>query len=881
MNDGHERWELTPEQTRTICDPAQFAFATTDTLPEPQEMPGQRRAQSAITFALEMGDEGYHLYISGDPGTGRLTAALKAVRAQASKQVAAADWCYVYNFDQPSEPRAISLPAGDGRLFARHVEDFVGACRRELRRAFRSDTYRQQSVELLRDISARHNRIMEQLQREARAHGFAVQATPNGIMMLAIKGAPEGGRGVTGDEQSSDVHLERFEPLSPQDFAALPEAEQQRIRAARDLVGERVAHAMPSLEALQEEAGVRVHELDLATAHQAVGRLTELLIARYANQPRVTDYLRHLEDDIVAHADVLILRAEETFTIDHERAASDQAAATRGGAPIDDASDESDDEQDAEAPLDGGLPARPALAALLRRYSVNALVTRRVDEHAPVVHELNPTYPNLLGRVEFGLRMDLPFTDHMMIKAGALHRANGGFLILQALDLLRHPGSWDAVKRALRFGVIGIESDGETQAMPASASLRPEPIPVRVKLILIGEPEIFGALMALDSEFPELFTVRADFESDVPRTPEVERFYAEFTGYVTRAAHLPGLAPDAVALLIEEGSRWVGDQQRLSARLRAVQHLIMEASRLAQREQAPITTRAHVARALTARTQRVSFVSDRLDQLIDERTIMIDTAGSVVGQVNGLTVMAAAGDAFGKPARITARTAPGLAGIVNLEREIAMSGPAHAKGILILSGYLAGRFARDYPLSLAGSICFEQIYGEIEGDSASSAELYALLSSIAEIPIKQSFAVTGSVNQRGEVQPVGMVTEKIEGFYDVCRRRGLTGEHSVIIPRANVRSLMLREDVVEAIHTRQFHVYAVSTIDEGIELLTGTPAGREDADGAFPEGTVNQRVGQALRQFSERMRGFPSAPILPRHGWASVDTGAAAPSGQP
>jgi len=875
MSDAQERCKLTPEQTRTICDPAQFAFATTDTLPEPQEMPGQRRAQGAIAFALEMGDEGYHLYISGEPGTGRLTAALKAVRAQAEKQSAAADWCYVYNFDQPSEPRAISLPAGGGPVFARQVEDFVRACRRELRRAFHSDAYRQQSVELLKDISARQNRIMEQLQREAIAHGFAVQATPGGIMMVAIKPTPEG--------EPPAGRVDQLEPLSPQDFAALPEAEKERIRAGRDLVGERVARAMPSLEALQEEAGVRVHELDLSVAHQAVGRLTELLIGRYASQPRVIDYLRRLEDDIVAHADVLAARAEDSANVERERerAAPDQASAQQAGGAAGDESEESEEPRDANEQPDEEIHERPAIAALLRRYGVNALVTHRASEHAPVVQELNPTYPNLLGRVEFGLRMDLPFTDHLMIKAGALHRANGGFLVLQALDLLRHPGSWDAVKRALRFGVIGIESDGEVQAMPASASLRPEPIPVRLKLILIGQPAIFDALMALDSEFPELFTVRADFESDVPRTPEVERFYAEFTGFVTRGAGTPGLAPDAVALLVEEGSRWVGDQQRLSARLRGLQHLILEASRLAQRERAPITTRAHVARSLTARTQRISFVSDRLDELIDQRTIMIDTTGAVVGQVNGLTIMAAASDAFGKPARITARTAPGLAGIVNLEREIAMSGPAHAKGILILSGYLAGRFARDYPLSLAGSICFEQVYGEIEGDSASSAELYALLSSLSELPIKQSIAVTGSVNQRGEVQPVGMVTEKIEGFYDVCRRRGLTGEHGVIIPSANVHSLMLREDVVEAIRAGQFHVYAVSTIDEGIELLTGVPAGREGADGAFPDGTVNQRIGQTLREFSERMRGFPTGPIAPTHGWASVDAGAATRNSQP
>ncbi len=868
MNDTHAPWELAPEQTRNVCDPARFAFATTDALPEPRDMPGQRRAQEAIAFALGMGDEGYHLYISGEPGSGRLTAALKAVKAAADSRAAADDWCYVHNFERPSEPWAISLPAGGGQTFARHVESFVGACRGELRRVFRSDAYRQQRIALLKDIGSRHDRIIEQLQQEGLAHGFLVQMTPGGLAVLAVKQAPATVAGHADDDRLATARAGRIEPLSPEDFATLSGAEQERLRAERDLVGEAIAHALPQLAALQEEAGARIRELNQTVAQQAVERLSERLIAQYAGQPRVTDYLRHLENDIVAHADTLIATAEESGGEGYAPEVSENAAAQEDGATESNTASMGYSAHNENLALEEDVQERPALAALLRRYSVNVLVTHRADDHAPVVQELNPTYPNLLGRVEFGLRMGLPFTDHLMIKAGALHHANGGYLILQARDLLSHPGSWGAVKRALRFGVISIESDGELQTMPASASLRPEPIPVRMKLILIGEPEIFDVLMALDPEFAELFTVRAEFDTDVPRTAEVERFYAEFTGHVARSARIPGLAPDAVGLLVEEGSRWVGNQERLSARLRGLQHLIVEAGRLAQAENAPITTRSHVTRAISARERRLSFMSDKLDELIDQRVIMIDTDGVVVGQVNGLTILSAAGYAFGKPARITARTAPGLAGIVNLERETAMSGPAHAKGILILGGYLAGRFARDYPLSLAGSICFEQIYGEIEGDSASSAELYALLSSLSGIPIRQSLAVTGSVNQRGEVQPVGMVTEKIEGFYDVCRRRGLTGEQGVIIPRANVRNLMLREDVVEAIYARQFHVYAVSTIDEGLELLTGIPAGREDLDGVFPKGSVNQRVEQTLRLFSERMRGFPAGPIITDHGRA-------------
>lgn len=871
MNDTHVSLELMPKQTRNVCDPAQFTFATTDALPEPRDMPGQRRAQEAIAFALGMGNDGYHLYISGEAGSGRLTTALKAVKASAERHAAADDWCYVHNFERPSEPRAISLPAGGGQTFARQVESFVSACRRELRRAFRSNTYRRQRIAILKDTSSRRDRVIEQLQQESLSHGFLVQATPGGLAALAVKRTPAVARGDSGNGHLDTAQSGRIEPLTPEEFAALSEAEQDRMRAERDKVEEAISRALPQLESLQEEVDAHVRELNQTIAHQVIERLSEQLVAHYIDQPRVADYLHHLENDIVAHVDVLTAASEESVVEDTARAASEQVTAQETNSAESDKTSVDYAAHSGDLSLEEGIQARPELATLLRRYSVNALVTHRADEHAPVVHELNPTYPNLLGHVEIGLRAGLPFTDHLMIKAGALHHANGGYLLLQARDLLGHPGSWDAVKRTLRFGVIGIESDGEPQTIPASASLRPEPIPVRMKLILIGEPEIFDALMALDPEFSELFSVRAEFDTDVPRTAEVERFYAEFTGHVARAAGIPGLAPDAVGRLVEEGSRWVGDQERLSARLRGLQHLITEAGRLAQDENAAITTRAHVARAITAHEHRLSFVSDKLDELIDRRTIMIDTEGAVVGQVNGMTILSTVEYAFGKPARITARTAPGLAGIVNLERETAMSGPAHAKGILILGGYLAGRFARDYPLSLAGSICFEQIYGEIEGDSASSAELYALLSSLSGVPIKQSLAVTGSVNQRGEIQPVGMVTEKIEGFFDVCQRRGFTGEQGALIPRANVRNLMLREDIVEAIRASQFHVYAISTIDEGIELLTGTPAGCEDMDGIFPQGTVNQRVRQTLHLFSERMRGFPAGLIMANHSSAPED----------
>jgi predicted ATP-dependent protease len=505
--------------------------------------------------------------------------------------------------------------------------------------------------------------------------------------------------------------------------------------------------------------------------------------------------------------------------------------------------------------LDEAFRDRPAVAALLRRYRVNLLVAHKAGMPAPVIQEINPTYLNLLGRIEFGLQGGLPYTDHLMIKAGAFHKANGGYLILQAAALLRHPYAWEAVKRVVRFGVIAMENSDEPQLTPVSASLRPEPIPALIKVILIGDLGIYAALLALDPEFGELFKVRADFDEEMERNRESEGYYSRFIADTARKAGVPPLTAQAVAALIEEGSRMVEDQDQLSTRLRALADLTLEAGYVAGQASATLTDRDHVAEAIAACDRRNGLLSDKLDKLIRQHTILIDTTGEVVGQVNGLTVLSSAGDSFGKPARITARTSPGLAGIVNLERETQMSGPAHSKGILILTGYLAGRYATDYPLSLLGSICFEQIYGEIEGDSASSAELYALLSSVSGLPLKQGLAVTGSVNQRGEVQAVGGVNQKIEGFFSVCAASGLTGDQGVIIPEANTRNLMLREPIVQAVQNGTFHIYAVSSIDAGIELLTGVPAGERAPGGTYPEKTVNWYVDQALRTFFQRVHG--------------------------
>lgn len=858
--------ELAPAHVRRVCDPETLTFATTADLPQPQRMVGQERGQEAIAFALEMTEPRYNLFVAGAPGTGRNSAVTAEVERVARVRPAAQDWCYVHNFDAPDEPRAIALPNGRARVFAQDTDAFVLACRRELRRAFAADAYAKRRAELLRDIELRRDALLTALERESLALGFIVQGTPSGLAVVPMQPgeAPTStssgdhvpdiaaGPGGLGDEAAGDRSRSgEPQPLTQEQFSALPAEERERIGANHERLQESIGRVLSQVHLLEEQARQRVRELDRDVADFAVGHLAGEFASRYQAFADVVEYARHLRTDIVAHADVLRGPAE---VIDRE--ASEGTDAAERETPVEGDNDDDEYGSGDGVPMDEGLRERPAVATLLRRYKVNALVARLAGQGAPVVRELSPKYVTLLGHIDFGLRGGLPFTDHLMIRPGALHRANGGFLILQASDLLSQPRSWDVIKRTLRFGTITVEGQSDSMGTPAGAGLRPEPIPSSMKVVLVGQPEMYAALMDVDPDFRLLFKVRADFDVEMPRTHESEEAYACFVGQMARTTGAPHFSREAVALIIEEGSRVANDQGRLTALFGEVQDLAAEAGYWSRKEQSQATTRTHVEKALAARWRRQSLASDRLDTLVREGTVLIATSGEVVGQVNGLSVLASNTFNFGKTVRITARTSPGLAGVTNIERETQMSGPVHSKGVLTLAGYVAGRFGQETPLSLAASVTFEQVYDEVDGDSASSSELYALLSSLAGLPIRQSLAVTGSVNQRGEIQAVGGVTEKVEAFYAICRDRGLTGEQGVIIPQANVRNLMLRHDVVQAVREGQFHVYSVSTIDEGIGLLTGVLAGQAGPDGRYLEGTVNARVQQTLRDFGERVRVF-------------------------
>ena len=825
MEETRPSLELSPDALRRRTDPTRLPFQTTASLPPPTAFIGQERAHEAIDLALNLPNGRYNLYVSGEPGTGRTNATLALVHAVANQRRAEHDWVYVYNFEQPEEPLALELPAGRGRTFAHDVELYIAACRRELRRAFSSDVYTQRRSEVLGESSARREQLLDALQSEALALGFIVRGTPSGFIIDPLIFPPD-------DAPPT--------PMTQEAYDALTEEPPQQLSVKNAKVEAAVGRILPTVRAIEDEARGVARTLDRDVADHAVRHLSELIAASNAAYPPILEYLKRLRADVVAHARTL-----------------------RGGPG--EAGDDSTNEtptHDAGRPATDGLPMDddlhdpPTVRSLLRRYGVNVMVSRQANAPAPVVEETNPTYANLMGRIDLGMREGLTFTDHMMLKPGSMHKAVGGFLVLQAHDVLNDSRSWDAVKRMLRFGRIELENGSEADGRTPAATIHPQPIRADVKVIVIGESSTYSLLAKMDPEFRQSFKVRAEFDSEMPRNEDGERAYAQLAGETARGMGYPEFTSEAVALVIEEGSRWADDQERLSARFDDVRDLCVEASYFARRDADALTRRQHVANAIHSRDRRASVFPDLIERMFLQHEVLVSTQGMAVGQINGLSVIAPHEHAFGMPLRITATVSPGLAGVVAIDRVAELTDPIYTKGVLTLSGYLAGAFAHDFPLSLSASLASEQSYGGIEGDSASSAELYALLSALAEVPIRQSLAVTGSVNQRGEAQAIGGANHKIEGFFRLCQQRGLTGEQGVIIPRVNARNLMLREEVIEAVQAGAFHIYSVNTIEEGIQLLTGIPFGTKTGSGQYLEGTIAARVLQCLRHFSELVRHY-------------------------
>jgi lon-related putative ATP-dependent protease len=803
MNQNHR---LKPEELYRATDPAQFDFETTDELDVLSEVIGQPRAVEAMRFGMEIDSDGYNIFALGPPETAKRNIIQHFFEQRAREMPVPDDWCYVNNFDDAHKPKNIRLPAGMGVEFRDDMDELIEELQTALSSAFESEEYQARRQSVMEEFKEKQSEAFEELQERARSQGVALIRTPAGLAVAPVRGE---------------------EVLSPEEVQQLPEEERARLEEKVEEIQDDLQKIMQQVPRWQREMRKRLEELNREMANLAVGGLIDELREKYSDFPEAQDHLDVVQEDVVEHADDFLPSQQE-----NQGSSIVQALQRRGGRQ----------------------PGRGPRS--LQRYEVNVIVDHSDTEGAPVIYEDNPTYQNLIGRVEHQARMGALHTDFRMIKSGALHRANGGYLVLDVRKVLTQPYAWEGLKRALKSEEIRIESLGQMLSMISTISLEPESIPLDVKIALFGERILYYLLWQLDPEFTELFKVQADFEDEMDRGDEEQQLYARFIATLTEHHELRPLDRSAVARVVERSARMVGDSEKLSMHTHDISDLLREADYWAGKNEHEVITASDVQEAIDAQIYRADRIRERMQEAILREIYLIDTQGEKAAQVNGLSVLMLGNFAFGRPTRITARTRLGKGEVIDIEREVELGGPLHSKGVLILSGFLGARYAEDTPLSLSASLVFEQSYGGVEGDSASSAELYALLSAIADVPIKQSLAVTGSVNQHGQVQAIGGVNEKIEGFFDICEARGLTGDQGVLIPQSNVKHLMLRQDVVDAVEAGDFHVYAVSTIDEGIELLTGMEAGERDEEGNYPEGTFNYLVQQRLQELAETREAF-------------------------
>ncbi|MEX2159773.1 MAG: ATP-binding protein [Dehalococcoidia bacterium] len=787
--------ELSPDDVYRRCDPDSLGFETTATVPPSDGTVGQDRAVASLEFGLGIDADGYNLFVTGPIGVGRTSTLRAIVTRLAAAKAAPPSWCYVYDFRDTRQPSVLSMPAGRAEAFAHDIDAFVVAARREIPRVFESDVYTQRREETGKEFQQQRDVLFNDVEQEARKRGFTISVSPMGITTIPVK--------------------DDGQPMSREEFIALPEERRTELQKQGEELESIISQAMVQARPIEKEARAAIEQLDKAIAMFAITPLLNELREDYMDIAKAMTFIDHVQEDVVAN--LAMFRAEE-------------------------------------APANVASVLRPSADEFFVRYKVNVIVSRSEDEHgAPVVFEDNPTYTNLFGRVDYRSQLGAVTTDHSMIKAGAVHRANGGYLVLQTMDVLRAPFVWETLKRTIRCGEARIENLGEQLYAIPVATLAPQPIPLNLKVVMVGSPSIFYLLNQAEPDFRKLFRVKADFSVDMDRTDESIKLYA---GFISRRIRDEGLRPfdkTAVARVIEHGSRLVGHQGKLSTRFIDIADLLTEADYWAGEAGSDVVRREHVQQAIEEKTYRLNLIEERVHEMIEDGTILIDASDGVVGQVNGLSVLSLGEYAFGRPTRLTASVSPGRGQVVSIEREIQLSGKVHNKGFAILSGYLLGKYAQQRPLALGATIVFEQTYDEIDGDSASAAELYVLLSALGDVPIKQGIAVTGSMNQRGEIQAIGSVNEKVEGFYSVSKAKGLTGEQGVIIPRTNVKHLMLRPEIVDAIRDGRFHIWPIDHVEQGIEILTGVPAGEPGPRGRYAADTINRRVTDKLTQFARRM----------------------------
>jgi len=802
-SDLRDRHRLAPALLRWECDPAIFRFETTVELRSDEVIVGQERAVRALDLGLMMTQPGYHVFISGPVGTGRSTYTLKKAKSAAAVRPTPPDWCYVYNFQQPDQPIAVSLPPGMGAQLRKDMDELVTELQDVIHKLFASERFEARKAELLAEFERRIGEIWTQLEARARELGFVLQRSPTGISTVPV--GPSG------------------EALTPDQFSALAEVQREDVSKRGRELQEGVGDALRKVRAIEREARDGLRELERRAVRSTAGDPINRLKERYGEHPKVSAHLEHLLADVIEHLD-----------------------------------DFKETEEPPALPIP--FPQVTRRQDPFLRYRVNLLVDNSQRRGAPLIVEANPTYYNLLGKVEYRGEFGALVTDFTMIKAGALQRADGGYLMLQVRDVLTSPFAWEALKRALKSGEARIENIGEQMGLIPTATLRPEPIPLTVKVVLIGTPLLYHLLYSLDDDFRKLFKIKADFDTEVDRTDKTTVEYAAAIGAICNREGLRPFDRGAVAAVLEYSARLADHQRKLSTRFNEVAQIVYEASAWAERAGHDLVTAADVRTAVEQKIYRSNRIEEKVQELVKQGQLLLSLDGAQAGQVNGLSVLQLGDYSFGHPSRITARTFVGSRGVVNIERETDLSGKIHSKGVFILGSYMGGKYAQGRPLSLNASLTFEQTYSEVEGDSASSTELYALLSDLGGVPIEQSIAVTGSVNQKGEVQPIGGVNEKIEGYFHVCKVVGLTGRQGVMIPVQNVPNLMLKEEVVDAVRQGVFHVWAVRTVDEGLEVLTGTAAGEASADGTYPDGTVNQRVNARLIELADRLRRY--APFV-------------------
>lgn len=778
------------------CPPEQFSFKSTEELESVEKLVGQERAYSSIDFGARIKRDGYNLFVIGTPRLGRHTSVETLLAEHAKTEAPPNEWVYVHNFAVPHCPQALELPHGRALSFRDSMEELIDDLQSALTAAFEGEEYQNRRNANDEEFHQHQEEGFAELKKKADAADIAILKTPMGFALVPMKDGTV---------------------ITPDAFNALPEKVRKGYDGKIETLQEELETIVKSIPKWDKERRSNLRELNRETALQTVTQSIDEMVERFSDLPVVLEHLERVKEDLAGNVDMFLSDSEESGH--------------------------------------GGLIE--LFDASFDRYLVNVLVPREDGETgAPVVTLDNPTMPNLVGRVEHVPQQGALITNFLLIKSGALHQANGGYLVLDVRQVIGQLFAWDALKRALKAGHIAIENLGDYFGSISTISLQPEPVPLNVKVVLIGERWLYHLLCEIDPEARELFKVVADFEDDIERDNETTDNFARFLATACRKNELLHLTPDGTARVVEQASRLAEDSQKLSLEVGTIADLLSEADFWAREEHASTISAASVQKAIDEQQHRVGRIRERMQEMILRDIARIETDGSQIGQINGLSVLMLGAIRFGRPSRITARVRMGTGKVIDIEREVELGGPIHSKGVMILTGYLAGQYALDEPMSLAATLVFEQSYGGIEGDSASAAELFTLLSAIANIPLRQDLAVTGSVDQQGRIQAIGGVNDKIEGFFDICKARGLTGKQGVIIPKSNVQHLMLRREVVEACEAGHFDVYAMETIDEGIALLTGMPAGVREADGTFSEGSINRRVEDRLTGFAQKRRAF-------------------------